>query len=388
MSMNEQVDAAAGADRALARPAAVAASTGAIVLAVDARPDALDALEAALHADGHRTLAAGDASAALDLVAREQPDAALVHCALLDGSATFIRHLRALAPALPVVVHGLSGADAAQRGALCGLDAGVTAVDGDDPARLRELLACTVAALRCLRSLRDEHELRRLAVTQLCHTLRAPLEVIQGYAELLRETPVAGEAQAVVDGLASAAANARQLTREHLAIAAADAPGLEVRCEPVELDPLIGDLRRLAARPIAGPRLRLVVSRPLRGAILHTDGAKLRALLAQLLTRAAECAPRGVLYLCVCPAADGTRFELLDRPAGGGAPRGALSAAEALGDPLTGDTAGLGLAQRLAAVLGATLGTRRGPTGGAIFTLQLPATLTVPPADSRPPTVH
>jgi signal transduction histidine kinase len=386
MSMNEQVDAALPVEPVPAASAAVAADAGAVVLAVDGRSGVRDALVAALQADGQRIIAAADAGAALDLVARERPDAALVHHVLLDGSARLIRDLRTLAPGLPVIVYGLPGAEATQGSVLWGLDVGVTAVDGGDAARLGELVACTMSAVRCLKGLRDEHELRRLAVTQLCHTLRAPLEVIQGYAELLRETPMEGEVQAVLDGLTSAVANARRLTRQHLAIAAADAPGLEVRCEPVELDPLIDDLRRLAARPIAGPRLRLVVSTPFRGAILHCDGDKLQALLAQLLTRAAECAPRGVLYLSVCPTTDGTRFELLDRA--GGAPRGALSAAEALGDPLTGDGVGLALARRLASLLGATLGTRHGPSGGAIFTLQVPAMLTVRPADTDPHTVH
>jgi CheY-like chemotaxis protein len=175
---------------------------GSVVLAVDHRRDPRDALVAALRAGGHRVLAAGDASSALDLVARDRPDAALVHHALLDGAATLVRQLRGLAPGLPVIVHGLRATDAAQRGVLTRLAVGVSAADGDDPARLCELAACTVGALRSLHGLRDEHELRGLMIRQLCHTLRAPLEVIQGYTDLLRETPVGAEARAVVEGLA------------------------------------------------------------------------------------------------------------------------------------------------------------------------------------------
>jgi len=387
MSTNQPQNALGATIHASASGTGEDTTAGSVVLVVDQRRDARDALVAALRADGQRVLAASDASSALDLVARDRPDTALVHHALLDGNAIFVRQLRGLAPGLPVIVHGLRSTDAAQRRVLERLDVGITSVDGDDPARLRELAACTAGALRCLRRLRDEHELRGLAIRQLCHTLRAPLEVIQGYTELLRDTPVATEARAVVEGLASAAANARRLTREHLAVAAVDAPGLEVRCEPVELDSLIDELRRLATGPTAGPQLRLLVRRPPSGAILYTDGGKLRMLLAQLLTRASDCAPRGALSLRVSSTSDGTRFEFRERP-GGGAGSGALTGGEAVGDPYTGSSAEVALAQRLAALLDAALGTRRGPGSGAIFTLQLPARLRFPPAEMSPRTIH
>jgi len=390
MMLNETTTTACASDAqpaATAQPAASSGDCTGAVLTIDGRGAPHETLAAALRAAGYQTRLAGDARSALDLLARERADVALVHHALLDRSGSLIRHLRTLAPGLPIIVHG-GGADEAARGALRGLDVGVATVESDDPARLRELLACTLAASRCVDRLRDEHELRSLALRQLCHTLRGPLDVIQGYTELLREGPPAAAAQAMLDGLASAVSCAMQLTGEHLALAALDAPGLEVRCEPVELDSLIEDLRRRAARPAVGRRLQLVASTPFRGAVLHTDGDKLRALLAQLLTRAAECTPRGGLRLCVRATADGTRFELLDRAARGAAPHGALSSAEALGDPLVCDTVGLALAQRLGAMLGAQLGTRRGPTGGAVFTLHIPATLTLTPADSRPHTLH
>ena len=352
------------------------------MLAVDGRSTAAAAVVSTLRGAGYRTLVAHDARGALDLLARERADAALIHHALLDRTGSLIRHLRSLAPGFPVIVHGGAAADPAR----WGLDVGVASVDGDVE-RLRELLAFTLAATRCVDSLRDEHELRSLALRQLCHTLRGPLDVIQGYTELLREAPPAAAAQVMLDGLATAVASAMQLTGEHLALAALDAPGLEVRCEPVEIDGLIDDLRRRAARPASGRRIHLIASTPFHGAILYTDGDKLRALLGQLLTRAAECAPRGVLRLCVRATDGGTRFELLDRAVRSMPPRGALSAAEGLGDPLGADTVGMALAQRLGELLNARLGTRRGPKGGAIFTLHLPAALTLAPADAsrRPP---
>jgi len=385
-TMNGFVDAAidgqpAGHTRDDAPPEARRAT----VLAVGPPGAARAALATALGHAGYRALVVDDARAAIDRLARERTDAALVHRLLLDHTGSLIRHLRSLAPGLPVIVYGGAAAPTA---ALRGLDVGVASVDGDDPQRLRELLDCTLAATRCVDRLRDEHELRSLALRQLCHTLRGPLDVIQGYAELLRETPTSAAAQAMLDGLATAVSTAMQLTGEHLALAALDAPGLEVRCEPVEVDALLEDMRRRAARPATGRRLHLIASTPFRGAILYTDGDKLRALLAQLLTRAAECAPRGGLRLSVHAAADGTRFELLDRTMRGGLPHGALSSAEALGDPLVGDTTGLALAQRLGTLLGARLGTRRGPSGGAIFTLHIPAALTLGSAATGPLTVH
>jgi hypothetical protein len=93
-----------------------------------------------------------------------------------------------------------------------------------------------------------------------------------------------------------------------------------------------------------------------------------------------------VLYLHVGPTPHGTRFELRDRPPR--ATRGRLSTAEALGDRIADDNIDLVLAQRLAGLLGAALGTRHSPAGGTIFTLELPAALAVPPREARQSTVH
>ena len=365
-------------------PSATGEDIPATVLTVDGRGAAAAELAAVLRTAGYRTLVARAPRSALDVLARERVDAALVHGALIDSRGNLIRHLRTLAPGLPIIVHG---GDAGGADMLAGLDVGIAAVERD-PDHLHELLACALAATRCVARLRDEHELRSLALRQLCHTLRGPLDVIQGYTELLREAPPAVDARVMLDGLATAVAAAMQLTGEHLALAALDAPGLEARCEPVEIDALIDDLRRRAARPPQGRRIHLIASTPFHGAILYTDGDKLRALLGQLLTRAAEGARRGVLRLCVRAAADGTRFELLDRAVRSTPPRGALSSAEAIGDAVSADTVGMALAQRLTALLDARLGTRRGPQGGAIFTLHIPANLTLAPGGGATRILH
>ncbi|MGH7790123.1 MAG: hypothetical protein ACRERC_24870, partial [Candidatus Binatia bacterium] len=49
---------------------------------------------------------------------------------------------------------------------------------------------------------------------------------------------------------------------------------------------------------------------------------------------------------------------------------------------------GWSLAERLCALLGARLGTRRWPTGGALFTLDVPAALTLSSVDASRRTVH
>jgi signal transduction histidine kinase len=363
-----------------ARPHPETTAEGALILAIDARPHSREALAATLRADGHRVLAANNVNGALQVLARERPAAALVHRA---GLGSGLRHLRAAAPGLPVILYGPSAPGSAPT---ADTDGGVAEVEDEAPGRLREALACTLMAARCVERLRHEQELRSLALVQLCHTLRAPLDVIQGYTDVLRENPAAPDAQLLLDGLTCAVANAMKLTREHLALASIDGANVAVRREPVEVDALLDDLRRAAARQLGGRRLRLVASTDFRGAVVFTDGDKLRALLAQLLIRAAESSPRGVLRLRVAAAADTTVFELVDRPTA--ASRAPLCSPEALGDALDGDQGNLQLVQRLAALLGAQIGTRRTPSGANAFVVCLRTPLTLPPDQAAWGTVH
>lgn len=384
-------DVPVSAAQATTMPAAGSETAVGTVLAADDRASGRADMTALLAAEGYRALAAGDEGGALDLLARERPEVVLVHCGLLDRGAGIVRQLRALAPGLPILVYGRDSGARPWHGMLRDLDVGDAALDVDEPERLCELVAGTLAATRCVGRLRDEHELRSLVLTQLCHTLRAPLHVIQGYADLLRETPATPSADAALAGLAAAVANAMQLTGDHLALAGLDAPGVEVRCEPVELDGLIADLRRRAAHPASGRGVRLIASVPFRGAILYTDGDKLRALLGQLLARTEQCTTRRTIRLAVRCTAAGTRFELRDGNTRGAAAGAAAGAAGAPADASAGERApdvGWSLAQRLCTLLGASLGTRRWPTGGALFTLDVPSALTLSSTDTARRTVH
>jgi signal transduction histidine kinase len=354
--------------------AAVAART---ILLADGRPAALGSLAGGLARDGLRVLVGSDAGTAFEVLVRERPAMVLLHHALVGADGATLRQLHSLSPGLPIVVYGVAADPDPRRREHPGSQLGTATVDGEDPGRLRELVSSTLLATSCVGRLRDEYELRALLLTQLCQALRAPLHVIQGYADLLRDAPATPAIQAALAGLSRAVADALQVTAHHVAAAGFDAPGFEARCGPIELDGLLDELRRDMAQWTRGQGVRLLASAPFPGAVLYGDADRLRVLLGHLIACSARRPTRVTLRLRVRCTMGGTRFELTTGRAGtAGAPA----------EP--GDDAGWAIAERLSVVLGASLALRRQSAGRVAIALDLPTPLIPTPAPTGRPVVH
>lgn len=349
-----------------------AAST---VLVADGRPAALGAVAETLASDGHRVLVSEDAGTALDVLACERPAMALLHHDILADDGGLLFTLRSLSPGLPILVYGCrpGPSPAAAPGV------GAVGVDGDDPRRLRELVMSALLASCHVDRLRDEYERRSRQLGRLCQTLRAPLHVVQGYAELLRDMPTTPGTHAALAGLAGAVAQALRLTAEHVALADADQPGSDAPHQPVELDGLLSELRNAVARADAGHPVRLLARAPFPGAVIHVDGQQLGVLLAHLALRCGAPRTPSTVRLRVRGTAAGTRFELTASRARGAAAAAALDQA---GDP------GWAVAQRLGAQLGASLARRGTPATGTVIVLDLPTHLGRAALPNGRPAVH
>ncbi len=371
------------------------ASVLSTILLADECSDALDILSPALERGGHRVLRACTGKAALDVFVRERPDVVIVHHALLGAGATeFVRGVRVLAPAVPIIVRSNNLTEVECHELTCDLDVIVARDRCDDPEQLLELVCGALAAKRCARRIHDNQELRGLILAKLCHHLRTPLHVIRGYTDILRTEYDVSGFKDILDRMITATDGAINLVQDYLDLARLDAPGLTVHSEEVDIDELVGELQALAEREIGERPLRLITCAPLTGAVMNTDGEKLRAILGQLLANAIKFTPEGVIRLFVQSEAESTDFVLVD--AGPGiseqdfpilyAPFRQQSQESLASTP--GQGIGLAIAQRLSTLIGASLTAETLPGGGAAFTLSVSSPLVPQTADLAKHTLH
>lgn len=370
---------------------------GSTVLVVDGRPEALEALSPILTGEGYRILTARTHRVALDVFTRERADILFIHHSLLaEGGPELIQRARALAPAVPVIVQSGPLPGKERRRLIRELNVNGIYCEDEDPSRVLELLDCALAASRCVVRMRAEQDVRGLILAKLCHNLRSPLHVIQGYTELLRSDPSMSprELDDVLQRLTEATEKATGLVHDYLDLARLEAPGLPVRREPVDMDQLVAELRSLAWRQIGDKPVRLTTSMPLTGAFLYGDSQKLRVILSQLLANAIKFTPQGDIELMIRSEADRTDFVLADRGPGVSEQDLPLLLAPFRQSPqddlasTPGQGIGLAIVQRLSALIGASVSVRRRQGGGTVFVLSVPTPLVVEESESAGHTLH
>lgn len=370
---------------------------GSTVLIADGRPEALEALSPILTSEGYRILTARTHRIALDVFVRERADILIIHQSLLAGEGLeLVRRARTLAPAVPIIVQS-GPLDRKQRRRLMHeLDVNGIYSEDEDPERVLDLLDCALAASRGVVRLRAEQDVRGLILAKLCHNLRSPLHVIQGYTEVLRSDPSMSprELEDVLQRLTEATEKATGLAHDYLDLARLEAPGLPVRREPVDMDQLVAELRSLAWRQIGDKPVRLTTNMPLTGAFLYGDSQKLRVILSQLLANAIKFTPHGDVELMIRSEADRTDFILADRGPGVSEQDLSLFLApfcqnrEDSFASTPGQGVGLAIVQRLSALIGASVSVHRRQGGGAVFVLSVPTPLVVEDSESTGHTLH
>jgi signal transduction histidine kinase len=246
---------------------------------------------------------------------------------------------------------------------------------------LAVLLAATafgyLYAGRALIPIRESLRRQREFAADASHELRTPITVIRASADYLRRSAAtaAPEAAAAVDDISAESERLTRLVEELLLLARADSGVLELRSEAVDLTDVAGDalrgLGRLAEE--RGVRLELDgVPAPVAG-----DPERLRQLVAIVVDNAVRHSPSGAAVrvavardtrsaiLSVADAGPGIRADDL--------PRVFDRFFRAADAPTGGSGLGLSIASWIARRHHGRLTAANGPTGGAIFTLTLPA---------------
>jgi signal transduction histidine kinase len=355
-----------------------AAEARATILIADSQEESCKTLKRTLAGDGHHVVVANTGEAALDLFVSERPQLVLIHERLLAGDGKdLIRRMRAIAPLLPLVLM----AGKWRRELIRELTPQAVLGDDDEPRRVLEIVDCVLATSRSIERVQAENDVRSLVLAKLCHSLRSPLHVIQGYTDILRDDPEAHPFDDLLERLAGATETALDLVRDYLDLARVEAPGPMIRRDKVDVDTLVMELLNVAGRQIGDRPLRLTTSVPFAGTSLHTDGDKLRVILNQLLANAIKFSPKGDIRLTVRSLGDSTEFIVADRGPGiAPEERHILFTPfrQKLHEELTstpGQGVGLAIAERLSTLLGASLNVAPRDDGGTIVTLRLPTAL-------------
>ncbi|MHC4819117.1 MAG: sensor histidine kinase, partial [Planctomycetota bacterium] len=210
----------------------------------------------------------------------------------------------------------------------------------------------------------------------LSHELRAPLQSVLGYVDLLQDGTFGPLAAEQADALASIAGNAEKIlsvTRDVLQVARIDAGHETVIVGEVDLDDLIQ--RELdAVRPLAaGAGLRLACECP-PGLRTVSDGRKIARILTNLLTNAIKYTRTGGVTVRGGRGPAGVFVEVADTGAGIPPERQVDVFKEyvRLDGAQEGTGLGLAIARRLADLVGGQLTLRSDVGAGTTVRLDLP----------------
>ncbi|HTQ30560.1 MAG TPA: ATP-binding protein [Opitutaceae bacterium] len=141
-------------------------------------------------------------------------------------------------------------------------------------------------------------------LAQVSHEMRAPLQGIFGYTDLLEMTPLDSHQQDLLTSLRGQSGLMLRLANDLVDLGALQAGAFRLNPEMVELHPLIEECMD-SARPRAeakGLKLSRTLQPGLPG-LVRTDGARLRQVLLNLLNNAAKYTREGSVELKVqrCP---------------------------------------------------------------------------------------
>jgi len=238
-----------------------------------------------------------------------------------------------------------------------------------------------IVVLHDISELRHADQVRRDFVANVSHELRTPLTAVRGYLEALGEPDVTvEERQRFLDILTTNTRRMERLVRDLLRLARLDA-GQEsvelVECDPRELlQSVIADLD-----PSLQTRRQSVAISVAAGAEKVTaDISKLHDVLRNLIANASTYAPEGsTIRVAIGRAADWMRITIADE--GPGIPEDDLPRIferfyrvdkSRARDP-GGTGLGLAIVKHLVELHGGHVGVENAATGGARFTIELPA---------------
>jgi len=214
-------------------------------------------------------------------------------------------------------------------------------------------------------------------LADMSHELRTPLNAIIGYAEMLAEDARERSEQEDLGRIEVAARHLLSLVDNVLDLSKIEAGQLDVRHEPVDLEPLIRSLVAGLAPVLEGRgnQVRVDVT-PL---VAIGDELRIRQILANVLGNAAKFTEEGTITVSTASEGGRVRIDVADTGAGMDPPtleRVFLPYAQGTQPshaPFKGTGLGLPISRELAQLMHGRLSATSVPGEGSTFTLFLPA---------------
>ncbi|MDB5446098.1 MAG: hypothetical protein JWQ97_1415 [Phenylobacterium sp.] len=223
-------------------------------------------------------------------------------------------------------------------------------------------------------------------LANMSHEIRTPLNGILGLAKAIAEG-AAGDPRRSADLIAESALALERLLSEALDLSKVEAGKLEIRPEPVDLEPFLARIAGLFApgARAKGLTFEMTVDPAARGWVM-ADPLRLQQILGNLISNAVKFTSKGAVS-CSLRRLAGERFRFEVRDSGiGFEPDQAealfgrfAQADDSIAQRFGGTGLGLAISRRLTELLGGTLSATAEPGRGATFGLELPL-----PAASRP----
>src|SRR6185503_2282728 len=227
-------------------------------------------------------------------------------------------------------------------------------------------------------------EARSSLIHGVTHDVKNPLGAAKGYAELLEEGiggPLSSEQVAMVRRVRRLVDVALGTIAELLDVAAADAGRLSFERAPAEIGTIVDELADDYRAASTEKQIEMVVTRPTQPMVIMTDAARVRRIIANMVSNAIKYTPPGGRIVLSTRAPDGDpRVGICVVDNGPGIPPDLRDRifdefyrAPGTQGSTTGSGLGLAISRRLARALGGDIEVGEAEGGGAQFTMWLPA---------------
>lgn len=358
------------------------ADSGYTILVVDDQLDTTESVKALLELEGHRVRTASSGIEALDLLQKTE-----VHLVIVDylmprmTGAEFVQRLRCVDPYVQIILQTGYAGDNPPRALLAELDIQGYHDKGDGPERLLLWVDVALKAHRMITELRERERLQSEIVANCSHEFRTPLNIIGGYAELMRSGdfgPMPEPALAPLTAIAEASRALFELVTDFLGYAKVEAGVLDSATAALPVATLGAEMQRLGEVLLEHKPVHFTLDLADAPAEITTDTVKLRTILRNLIGNAAKFTAEGEITLRIRGVDDATLFEVRDTGCGiRDADRAVIfepfrQADGSMTRRYGGVGLGLALARKMARLLGGDLAVESAVGAGSTFTFRLP----------------
>ncbi len=358
------------------------ADSGYTILVVDDQVDTTQSVQTLLEHEGHRVRTAPSGADALELLQQVE-----VHLVIVDyfmprmTGAEFVERVRLFDPYVQIILQTGYAGENPPRALLAALEIQGYHDKTDGPERLLLWVDVALKAHRMITELRERERLQTEIVANCSHEFRTPLNIIGGYAELMRSGDfglIPETAMAPLTAISDATRTLLELVTDFLGYAKVQAGVSQPVSQAIAVATLAGELQRLAEVLLEDKSVHFSVDLAEAPPEVTTDPVKLRTIMRNLIGNAAKFTAQGEIVLTISHEEAGTRFAVRDT--GCGIRRDDLAvifepfrqADGSMTRRYGGVGLGLALARKMARLLGGDLAVESEIDVGSTFVFRLP----------------